>query len=332
MYYEDPYRKSDRKNRRRKRPRRRSFGGWLLALVLRLLLLALTVAALTAGLLYVLPVSLFAVEPEGADLSLTGGLPQDRVNILLLGLDQQRENTRRSDSIIIATIGKGEVKLTSILRDTVMDIPGHGQNKLNAAYAYGGPELMIRTLNENLKLNLIHYVAVDYAGLIRMVDALGGVQLEITEDEMNRINNDINKNRQRYQARGYTAPDLSQYGPGTLLNGLQALSYARIRKLDSDFMRTKRQRNLISALLRRLRASLINPVRLFRLGSAILDSVETDLSPLQLVSLGEKALASGTPQQLRLPVDGSYDDNGSSLILTDPQKNVGELQMFLYGE
>ena len=332
MYYEEPYRKSNRKNRTRKRPRRRSFGGWLLSRCLRLIALALVLAMLTVALLYVFPVSFFAVEPRDCDLSLTGGLPQDRVNILLLGLDQLHENTRRSDSVIIATIGKGELKLTSVLRDTVMAIPGHGQDKLNAAYAYGGPELVIHTLNENLKLNMIHYVSVDYAGLIRMVDALGGVRLEITEDEMKRINDSINQDRQRYQALGYTAPDLSRYGPDTLLNGLQALTYARIRKLDSDFMRTKRQRNLLDALLKRLRASLINPVRLFRLGSAILDSVETDLSPLQLISLGEKALAAGAPLQLRLPVDGSYDDNGSSLTLTDPQRNIGELQMFLYGK
>lgn len=330
MYYEEPYRKRDRKNRRRSRPRRRTFGGWLISLCLRLLLLALTVAALTAGLLYVLPVSLFAVEPANADLSLTGGLPDDVANVLLLGLDQRHENTRRSDTVIIASIGRGQVKLTSVLRDTMLEIPGHGPGKLNSAYAYGGAELVIRTLNENLHLNLIHYVAVDYAALIRMVDALGGVDIEISEAEMNKINLDINADRKRFDALGYTAPDLSQYGPGTRLNGLQALTYARIRKLDSDFMRTKRQRNLLEALLSRLKASLWNPVRLTRLGKAILTSIDTDLSPLALISLGEKALAAGAPGQLRLPVDGSYQDDGSSLKLTDPQANVGALQMFLY--
>ena len=303
---------------------------WLAELCLRLIALLLTVLLISVGLLYALPVSLFAVEPPGADLSLTSGLPSDRANILLLGLDKRHQNSQRSDAIIIASIGYGKLKLTSVLRDTVMSIPGHGSDKLNAAYAYGGPELALKTLNENLKLNLIHYVAVDYAGLIRVVDALGGVDLDITEAEMEKINQTINARRSRYEALGYSSPDLAQSGADTHLNGLQALTYARIRKLDSDFVRTNRQRKLLQALLVRLRGSLWNPVRLVRLARAVLQSVDTDMSPLQLISLGEKALAAGTPDTLRLPVDGSYTDDGSSLRVNDMQTNIGQFQTFVY--
>ena len=234
------------------------------------------------------------------------------------------------DTVIIASIGYGRVKLTSVLRDTVMSIPGHGSGKLNAAYAYGGPELVLKTLNENLKLNIIHYIAVDYAGLVRVVDALDGVDLDISEAEMDKINQLINARRSRFAALGYTAPDLAHSGAGTHLNGLQALTYARIRKLDSDFMRTSRQRALLQALLARLRGSLWNPVRLVRLGKAILRSAQTDMSPLELISLGEKALAAGAPETMRLPVDGSYTDDGSSLRVNDMQMNIGQFQTFVY--
>lgn len=287
---------------------------------------------LAGALLYALPVSLLAVEPEGVELSLTDGLPEDRANILLLGLDATHENTRRSDSIIIASIGKGSVRLASVLRDTYLPIPDHGEGKLNAAYAYGGPWLVARTLNENLRLNIMHYVAVDYAALVRIVDALGGVDIEITEAEMEKINHDINARRERYRDLGYTAPDLNQWGANTHLNGLQALTYARIRKLDSDFVRASRQRALLNALLIRLRASLFHPVRMFRLAAALLQSVDTDLSPLQMISLGEKALAWGVDGQLRLPVEGSFTDDGSNLRVDDMQANIAAFQLFAYDE
>ena len=328
MRYEEPYIQKPKRPRNR---RRRSFGGWLLESCLRVLALILALALVAAGVLYALPVSLFAVEPEGANLSLTDGLPAAPANILLLGLDATHENTRRSDSVIIASVNYGQVSLTSVLRDTVMDIPGHGPDKLNAAYAHGGAELVMRTLNHNLKLNIMHYVAVDYAALVQVVDALGGVDLAISQAEADKINQLISANRQRLTDLGFSASDLAYGGDSTHLTGIQALAYARIRKLDSDFMRAGRQRALLAALLKRLKASLWNPVRLVRLARALFRSAQTNMSPVQLLSLGEKALAAPAPRQLRLPVDGSYTDDGSALTITDLQKNIGEFQLFVYG-
>ena len=326
MNYEEPYRK---RNSRRQR-RRRGPGGCLVALLLRLLALILALVVLGVGLLYALPVSLFAVEPEDANLSLAGDLPTNRANILLLGLDMARENSRRSDAILIATIGYGDLRLTSILRDTLVDIPGYGTGKLNAAYAHGGPELVMRTLNENFGLNIMHYVAVDFTALVDLVDALGGVDVNVTEAEMTRINQNLDAARGRFESLGYSAPPLTQCGENTHLNGVQALYYARIRKLDSDFMRASRQRALLEAMLARLRSNLWNPMLLYRLGRTILRSVDTNMSPIQLLSLGEKALLSGVPKTTRLPVDGSYTDDGASLRVTDPQQNINAFRMFAY--
>ena len=330
MYYEEPYRR--RAKRRQPRRRRRSFGGWLAELCLRLIALVIALALLGAGILYALPVSLFAVEPEESDLSLTDGLPGNRANILLLGLDAEHEHSRRSDAILIASVGYGSLKLTSVLRDSTLNIPGRGPGKVNAAYAYGGPELVMKTLNENLGLNLMHYVAVDYRTLVNVVDALGGVDLSITEAEMNKINQDIDADRDRLAAYGYTAPALAQCGEGTHLNGVQALTFARIRKLDSDFGRTGRQRRLLTAMLAKLRAGLWNPALLARLIRAFMDTADTNMSALQLLSLAEKALSAGAPDQLHLPVEGSYTDDGASLTIDNLQMNVVTLRRFIYDE
>lgn len=328
MYYEEPPRK--RNDSRRRQGRRRSPGGCLVALLLRLLAFILLLVILGAALLYALPVSLFAVEPENADLSLSNDLPASRANILLLGLDMARENSQRSDAVLIATVGYGELRLTSILRDTLVSIPGHGSGKLNAAYAHGGPELVMRTLNENFGLNLMHYAAVDFTALVDLVDALGGVDLSVTEAEMTRINQNLDAARARFEAMGYAAPALTQCGENTHLNGVQALYYARIRKLDSDFMRASRQRALLEAMLRKLRSNLWNPLLLYRLGQAILRSTRTNMSPVQLLSLGEKALLAGVSKTIRLPVDGSYTDDGATLTITDPRQNIDAFRAFAY--
>lgn len=328
MYYEEPYRK--KRTPRRRQRRRRGFGAWLASLFLRLIALVLVLAVLGAALLYALPVSLFAVEPEDVKLSLTDGLPTSHANILLLGLDKTRENSRRSDAILIASIGYDGLKLTSILRDTLVDIPGHGTAKLNAAYAYGGPQLVMRTLNENFGLNLMHYVAVDFQTLADVVDALGGVEVKLSEAEMDAINRVVDKNRARFEPLGYSAPTLTQCGENTRLTGVQALCYARIRKLDSDFMRASRQRELLRAMLARLRSNLWNPVLPVRLARIVLRSVDTNLSVVQLLSLGEKALAAGAPETLRLPVDDTYTDDGASLHLDDRQKNIDAFRVFVY--
>ena len=205
MHYEEPYKRNPKKKNRQPRRRRQTLGAWLAGVCLRLFALILAIALLGGALLYFLPVSLLAVEPEGVALSLTDGLPEDVANVLLLGLDATHENTRRSDSIIIASIGRGRLQLTSVLRDTLLAIPDRGTGKLNAAYAYGGPWLAMRTLNENFRLNLIHYAAVDFVALAEIVDAVGGVDIDITEAEMTQINRNVVLSRFVFQPLGYTA-------------------------------------------------------------------------------------------------------------------------------
>ena len=312
MYYEQ-YRK---KGRKPPPEERLSPGGWLISLLLRLVALTAAIALLAGALLYVLPPSMFAVEPEGANLSLTDGLPMDVINVLLLGTDVENSGIQRSDAMLIASIGFGKFKLTSVIRDTLVNIPGHGQNKLNAAYAYGGPELVMRTINETFGLNLMHYAQVDFAALAAVVDAIGGVVIpEISQGEMEYINENTRKSGKVFAPLGYVPQELTRYGQNIRLDGLQALSYARIRKIGNDYGRAERQRTVINAIVERVRANLWNPVMISRLLKAVMASVNTNMSALQVMSLGEKALMVGRAETFQLPVKGAYTDDGSKIIL-----------------
>ena len=321
MYYE-PY-----KRKKRHPPRRRSGPGRFLA---RLIFTALMLAVIAAAVLWALPVSLLQVEPEGMALSPTDGLPTSRLNVLLVGTDLMSASLQRSDTLIIATLGGDALRLTSVLRDTVVDIPGHGSGKINAAYAYGGPELVMRTLNENFGLNILYYIRADFVSLVKVVDAIGGVDLGISEAELKQINETCDYMLNAYPYVRYDSTPLSRAGENVHLNGLQALSYARIRKIDSDFRRAGRQRALLEAMLKRIRANLWNPVLLVRLGREVTGALETNLSVPALISLGEKALLSGGVQQLRLPADGTYTDDGSALRITDRERNITAFRGFAY--
>ena len=322
MYYE-PYR--GRRPARRRRRRRHG----LARFVAKLLITALLLAALAAGALYVMPVSLLAVEPEGMTLSLTDGLPGDRINVLLLGTDLMSESRQRSDTLIIATLGSRTVRLTSVLRDTVVDIPGHGSGKVNAAFAYGGAELAMRTLNEAFDLNIMYYVRADFAALVRAVDAIGGVDIDVTRAELEQINETVAYFLALYPDHDYPADML--YTPGLArLNGLQALSYARIRKIDSDYRRASRQRTLLTAMLARIRANIWNPAMLARLAREVLGGLDTNLSPLALISLGEKALLADDLSQMRLPAEGTYTDDGSSIRIDSRDRNIAAFRAFAY--
>ena len=327
MYYESYHKKPKRRGGRPER----DLGEWLTQSAIKCLALALALIVLCAALLYALPPGLFLVEPASGHLSLTDGLPSSHVNILLLGADVKHQGAQRSDTIMIASIGYGQFKLTSVMRDVLVEIPGHGRQKLNAAYAYGGPELVMRTLNESFGLNIMHYAQVDFVSLVQIIDAIGGVDVKVTEAERVLINQTVKSSGRVFAPLGYTARELTESGDSVHLDGLQALAYARIRKLDSDYMRTSRQRALVRAVVARVRGNLWNPVLLWRLTRAVFDAAKTNMSIVQLLSLGEKALMAGEVEQLRLPVDGSFTDNGSSLVIESRNANRDAFIRFVYG-
>ncbi len=327
MYYESYARKKPR-------PRKKRRGGCLGALLRffgKLVALALVLAMVGAVGLYFLPVSLFMVEPD-YDLALATDLPSSPINVLVLGVDVLNDGSQRSDTMMIASIDRGTLRLTSIQRDTYVEIDGYGRGKINAAYVYGGPELAMRTVNQAFGMNIMHYVVVDFTALVDMVDALGGIELDISEAEREQININVVDSAKVFYRLGYQASELLNSGEDTHLDGLQALGYARIRSLDSDFVRTSRQRAVVGAMLKKLRASLWNPVVVGRFAAEALEGVRTNLNLAQLIALGEKALFAGEIEQLRMPVDGAFADDGSKLTITDAEANVRALRAFIYAE
>ena len=219
------------------------------------------------------------------------------IHILLIGQDRrEEESASRSDSIILCTFcpEKKNIIITSFLRDLYVKIPDHQNNRLNAAYAFGGMELLQQTIEENFQIPIHGCIEADFSQFPQIIDVLGGVSIELRKDEADSINQKI---------------------PGTLtegvqtLNGNQALAYSRIRNLDSDgdFSRTARQRKLISSLLDRYRdASLLTIL------SAVVDTlpmVTTTLSKKQIIMLTAKLfplLDAPRFTNQRIPADGTF--------------------------
>lgn len=206
----------------------------------------------------------------------------DVKNILFIGADKEKGGASRSDSIMIISVNKsaGKVIVTSILRDTHVDIPGECEAKINSAYAWGGANLLIQTIEQNFGLKIDGYAVVNFNMFTELVDGLGGIDIEVTENEADYINN-------RHNYKSETKPDHFESGESVHLNGYQTLWYARIRKLDSDFMRTYRQRKVITAIAENIKNELLtgNIFGLISTAKDVAPNIETSLSSAEFTSL-----------------------------------------------
>ena len=212
-------------------------------------------------------------------------------NIALFGVDSNDDSTGRSDAILILTIDNNhnKLKLTSIMRDSYVNIPNHGMDKLNHAYAFGGPELAIQTLNSNFGLNIEDFVSVNFSSLPQIINLLGGVQINITEEEVNHIPT-IN------------APGLYN------LTGEEALAYSRIRYASGgDYVRTDRQRTVLNCLFSKLSQLPISSYP--QILSEVLPYLKTNMSSTEILSLSSKitSVISNGLIQSRFPKDDSSE-------------------------
>lgn len=223
-------------------------------------------------------------------------------NIALFGVDSLSGEGGRSDSIMVATVDPvhKKLKITSIMRDSYVYIDGYGQDKINHAYAYGGPELAIKTINENFGLNIENYATVDFSSLPVIIDLLGGIDIEITSDEIEYINDYINSLN---SLEGTSSANI--YSPGVQhLDGIQALAYSRIRyTAGGDYVRTQRHRTVLNALFDKV---LSSPVTSYpALLNDLLPYVETSLSTTEILSLATEVASIGNNlEQDRFPRDG----------------------------
>lgn len=254
-------------------------------------------------------------------------------NLLLLGVDTDEGSLKgRSDTMLLASFNalRGELKLISFMRDTYVAIPGSGRNRLNAAYAYGGTELLKKTLYQCFGVTVDGCVAVNYSLMLRLVDAIGGVELTVSQDELKKLNGILEY--YNYQ-RGVPEEQGRLAQPGTqILTGLQTMSYARIRKLDSDFVRVERQQKVILAIYQKL-LSLPLPT-LTNVMMTYIGEVGTDVTIARAVSLLAAMLDS--PEiaitTLRVPTDGAYKSqllNGAYYLVPNLNKCQQAIADFL---
>lgn len=228
-------------------------------------------------------------------------------HILLLGVDYDENGTSRSDTMIVASVSPlGAVRLTSILRDTWVEIPGHGEGKINAAYRHGGPQLAMDTVNRAFGLNITRYAVVSFRAFPLLIDALGGVKLSVTEAEMREINSNLDATRKFLEKFGTDTTPLSEWGDSVRLTGAQAVSYARIRHIGDDYERTARQRRVLSAMLDKARHTY-NPVTLVSFLKQALEIADTNVFWPHMAYLGTAALIQNDIEQLRLPAEGAYE-------------------------
>ena len=290
----------------------------VLIVLLALILLVVGVAGVFFGRYYGLLGDLDIDIPgikqkiEKLDMSDQSEANEQSFNILLVGLDSRKDNyTGRSDSMILCTINKKSKKfvMTSFLRDSWVDIPGYGKDKLNAAYALGGSNLLTNTIYENYGIAVDRTAVFNFLFVIDVIDYLGGVTVDVTAEELPYLNMYIHdQNEELYNS---STPNKGQItsGPGRYtLTGNQALGYARIRYVGTDVARTERQRVVLDQCLekcRKLSASELN-----EMASIFLPRIKTDLSSTDCASLMVSLLRLGSYETLSMsiPVEGTWKD------------------------
>ena len=304
-------------------------------------LFKLTLYGLIALALVVLAVRwLPMMMPRGAEdgLSVNAGLPGEYVNILLLGSDNyDSDQPGRTDTMLIMSVNtySGDVILTSLMRDTVVDIPGKGRQKINAAYRYGGGKLSMQTVNQAFGMNITQYIAVDFLSFPYLIDYLGGINITVKEAELGTLNRLVLSVQHLFKDSGTDVSLLKGAGENIKVTGVQALAFSRIRSIDTDYMRASRQRMVIDATLSKLR-SIRDPVTLARTASAAFNHLETNINSAQLLILGLKVMLGGADtKQYRIPAEGAYESGtygGTWEIRPDLEKNRAILYQYIYGQ
>ena len=251
------------------------------------------------------------LKPEEVDWNeIEPFLDDDLINILLVGQDRYpgHRGRQRSDSMILCSINLDtkQISMISFLRDLYVQIPGgYSDNRLNAAYAFGGLPLLVDTLHTNFGVTIDGCFEVDLSGFKSIVDILGGVDIALTSKEAKKIG--IGTEEGIYH-----------------LDGTNALAYSQIRKIDSDFYRTQRQRNVLQAIYTKFRKS--DAADLMKLLDEVLPYLSTDMTNSQIMLLAAKCIpimGSAELSSYRVPADDAYhyaSIRGMSVIVPDLDK------------
>ncbi len=278
----------------------------------------------------------YTVEDETSGVDSTAAeenstLGENTYNILLVGSDRRDDSWNgNSDTMILVTVNynTSKISMVSFMRDLGVDIPGNGTQKLNAAFAIGGISLLEETLKNNFRVRIDNYAAVDFYEMIDIVDSLGGVDMEVRDEEVDVVNMYI---MSMCPYMGLNENDYMLSSGGYLhLNGMQAVAFCRVRFVgDNDYERTERQRRVLGALLNSFNPGSVEEVA--ALLKQLLVNVDTDLSAVSLLQVAPLVmhLSDYEMQTSRVPFDGMYSSQGEMLMPSQPGTNE-KLSQLLY--
>lgn len=255
----------------------------------------------------------------------------DITNIALFGVDAPQGEIGRSDAVMILTIDNkhNEIKLTSLMRDSYVNVKGHGMTKLTHAYAYGGPELALNTINTNFNLNIDKFITVNFTSLPNVINKLGGIDMNITKGDLKYINGYIDSinNYDHTNSPHITGTGMQH------LDGVQATAYCRIRYDGGDQRRTERQRRVITAVFDKIKNSPVTDYP--GILNQLLPLVTTNISSNEFISLGKDIIDTGANKinELRVPCD--KHENGKLIkgvyyMTFDIPAETKELHKFIF--
>ena len=255
-------------------------------------------------------------------------------NVALFGVDISKGNNlgkgARTDTIMILSLNEdtGDAKLVSVYRDTYLNVGNDSYNKANSAYSKGGPEQAITMLNMNLDLNITDYVTIDFRALTETIDALGGIPIDVQEEEIEHLNN--------YQigtqeVTGGEIIPVTQTGLQTL-NGLQATSYCRIRyTAGDDYKRTERQRTVLTEVAKKAKQSDLATIN--QIINNVFPKISTSFSNAEMVGYAANFMNYNIADTVGFPISkasGTIGKKGSCVVPTDLKQNVMVLHGFLF--
>ena len=270
------------------------------------------------------------------DVPLTGDVAADvgslltnaqLYNVLIVGVDSRKNDyAGRSDAMVVLTVNplSQKVVMTSLLRDSYVDIPGHGQERLNEAYNFGGTSLLKKTIRQNYGIKIDAFMVVNFGDLIEFINDIGGVEMTVTKKEVPVINKYTSDQNKEIYGRKDNPDALPVKGGTYRFNGMQALAYARVRYVGLDFGRTERQRKVLSAAVKQLLSLPVD--KQVQVIAKYMLRVKTDLTVPELLYL---ILVFATMDQyetssIALPVEGTYKYkrvNGKEVIAVDLPAN-----------
>ena len=319
--------------KRKKHSKKKRWSTKKKVIVSTVIIFALLICTLATGYMYIRSKIYSGLNPSEtiSDIDTEYKEVEGITNVLLIGTDARTlDEASRADSIIIATLDNNnkQIRLTSLFRDTLVNIPGHGEGKLNAALAYGGPELLIKTIKETYDIILDKYVIINFWGFEAIIDQMDGLELNVEEYMLKELNKYIG------ESTGGNDCPVTKSGL-QVLNGKQALSYARIRKgVGDEYARTDRQREVLIKVTEKLKET--KPSKYLGIMNNMLEYIKTNIEPIQALNMAYTIykFPSLDVEQLQVPIpdlaDGGLYKNLGWVFLMDREQNAKFLDKFIF--